>query len=101
MDWYSMTNTRIEAEIGERLKNVRLQYNISQSDLAKRTGLSRVSISKIERGLGVNLSSLIEIMRGLKVLENIELLIPEQEVSPIEMIRLKNKTKKKRASTKK
>ena len=101
MDWYSMTNARIEIEVGERLKKLRLEYNITQDDLAKKTGLSRVSISKIERGKGVNLSSLIEIMRGLRVLENIAYLIPEQEISPIEMIRLKNKTKKKRASTKK
>ena len=101
MDWYSLTNARIEIEVGERLKKLRLEYNITQNNLAKKTGLSRVSISKIERGMGVNLSSLIEIMRGLRVLENIEYLIPEQEISPIEMIRLKNKTKKKRASTKK
>ncbi len=101
MDWYSLTNARIEIEVGERLKKLRLEYNITQNDLAKKTGLSRVSISKIERGMGVNLSSLIEIMRGLRVLENIEYLIPEQEISPIEMVRLKNKTKKKRASTKK
>lgn len=101
MDWYSMTNARIEIEVGERLKKLRLEYNITQNDLAKKTGLSRVSISKIERGMGVNLSSLIQIMRGLRVLENIEHLIPEQEISPIEIIRLKNKTKKKRASRKK
>lgn len=101
MDWYSMTNARIEIEVGERLKKLRLEYNITQNDLAKKTGLSRVSISKIERGKGVNLSSLIEIMRGLRVLENIAYLIPEQEISPIELIRLKNKSKKKRASTKK
>jgi len=101
MDWYSMTNARIEAIVGEKLKKLRLEYNITQNELAKKTGLSRVSISKIERGMGVNLSSLIEIMRGLRVLENIEHLIPEQEVSPIEVIRLKNRTKKKRASTKK
>jgi len=101
MDWYSMTNARIEIEVGERLKKLRLEYNITQNDLAKKTGLSRVTISKIERGMGVNLSSLIEIMRGLRVLENITYLIPEQEISPLELIRLKNKTKKKRASTKK
>lgn len=100
MDWYSMTNDRIEEMVGERLKRIRLEYNITQSDLAKKTGLSRVSISKIERGMGVNLSSLIEIMRGLRVLENIDRLIPEQEVSPIEVIKLKNKTKKQRASKK-
>ena len=98
MDWYSMTNGRIEILLGERIKSLRLAYNITQDDLAKRTGISRVSISKIERGKGANLSSLIEIMRGLRILENIEQLIPEQEISPIEMIKLKNKTKKKRAS---
>lgn len=101
MDWYSMTNSRIEEIVGERLKKIRLEYNITQKDLAKRTGLSRVSISKIERGMGVNLSSLIEIMRGLRILENIDQLIPKQEISPIEIIKLKNKSKKKRASTKK
>jgi transcriptional regulator with XRE-family HTH domain len=100
MDWYSLTNTRIETIIGERLKKQRLEYNITQNDLAKKTGISRVSISKIERGMGANLSSLIELMRGLRLLENIEQLIPEQEISPIELIKLKNKTKKKRASTK-
>lgn len=101
MDWYSMTNSRIETIVGERLKKLRLEYNITQKELARKTGLSRVSISKIERGMGVNLSSLIEIMRALRVLENINYLVPEQEISPIEIIRLKNKSKKKRASTKK
>lgn len=101
MDWYSLTNNRIESIIGQRIKQLRLDYNITQKELATKTGMSRVSISKIERGMGANLSSLIQIMRGLRVLENIEYLIPEQEISPIEMIRLKNKSKKKRASTKK
>jgi len=96
-----MTNTTIEKIIGERIKKLRLEYNITQNNLAKKTGISRVSISKIENGMGVNLSSLLEIMRGLRVLENIEHLIPEPEISPIEIIKLKNKTKKKRASTKK
>jgi transcriptional regulator with XRE-family HTH domain len=100
MDWYALTNSRIEHIIGQRIKQLRLDYNITQKELATKTGMSRVSISKIERGKGANLSSLIQIMRGLRVLENIEHLIPEQEISPIEMIRLKNKSKKKRASTK-
>ncbi len=101
MDWYSLTNTRIETIIGERIKNLRLAYNLTQNELALRTGISRVSISKIERGMGVNLSSLIEIMRGLRVLENLDHLIPEQEISPIEMIKLKNQSLRKRASKKK
>ena len=101
MDWYSLTNHRIEEVLGERLKQQRLQYNITQNELSVKTGISRVSISKIERGLGVNLSSIIAIMRALHILDNIENLVPVQEISPIEMIKLKNKNKKKRASSKK
>lgn len=101
MDWYSLTNHRIEELLGERLKQQRLQYNLTQNELSVKTGISRVSISKIERGLGANLSSILEIMRALHILANIENLVPEQEISPIEIIKLKNKNKKKRASSKK
>jgi transcriptional regulator with XRE-family HTH domain len=100
MDWYSMTNNRIELEIGKRLKSHRLKKNITQLELANKTGLSRVSISKIERGKGSTLSSLIEILRMLDLLQNIEHLIPEIEISPIELIRLKNE-KRIRATSKK
>lgn len=100
MDWYSMTNNRIELEIGKRIKGHRLKRNITQLELANKTGLSRVSISKIERGKGSTLSSLIEILRMLDLLQNIERLIPEIEISPIELIRLKNE-KRIRATSKK
>ena len=100
MDSYSLTNNRIDTIIGQRIKQLRLDYNITQKELATTTGLSRVSISKIENGMGVNLSSLIEIMRGLRILENIDQVIPEKEISPIELIKLKNKSTKKRASSK-
>jgi len=101
MDWYSLTNHKIEELLGKRLKQQRLQYNLTQNELSAKTGISRVSISKIERGSGANLSSILEIMRALHILDNIENLVPEQEISPIEMIKLKNKSKKQRASSKK
>ncbi|MEK6155328.1 helix-turn-helix transcriptional regulator [Flavobacteriaceae bacterium 3-367] len=100
MDWYSMTNARIELEIGLRIKNNRIKRNLTQLELANKVGISRVAISKIERGKGVTLSSLIGILRMLGLLQNIEYLFPEDEISPIEVIKLKGK-KRKRASTKK
>ncbi len=100
MDWYSMTNNRIELEIGLKIKNHRLKRNLTQLELANKTGMSRVSISKIERGKGTTLTSLIEILRMLHILQNLELLFPKDEVSPIELIKLKKK-KRIRASSKK
>ncbi|MCF6306545.1 MAG: helix-turn-helix domain-containing protein [Flavobacteriaceae bacterium] len=100
MDWYSMTNNRIELEIGLKIKHNRLKRNLTQLALANKTGISRVSISKIERGKGTTLASLIEILRMLHLLENLEFLFPEDEISPIELIKLK-KGKRIRASSNK
>ncbi len=100
MDWYEMTNKRILIEIGSRIKQHRIKINLTQLELANKTGLSRVAISKIERGNGANLSSLIQILRMLDLLQNMEYLFPEVEISPIELIKLKGKERK-RASSKK
>ena len=100
MDWYASTNQQIEIQLGKRLQQLRLAYNLTQDELSTRTGLSRMSISKIERGKGAQLSSLIELLRALQILENLEQLIPKQEISPMELIKLKNKKKRQRASSK-
>lgn len=100
MDWYALTNNRIELEIGLRIKQHRIKRNLTQLELAVKAGMSRVAISNIERGKGVNLSSLIEILRALNLLDKLEFLFPEDEISPIELIKLKGK-KRKRASSKK
>jgi len=101
MDWYSMTNNRIELEIGLKIKHYRLKRNLTQLELANKTGISRVSISKIERGKGATLASLIEILRMLHVLQNLEFLFPEDEISPIELIKLKKKKRIRASSDKK
>ncbi len=100
MDWYELTNKRIEIEVGLRIKQHRIKKNLTQLELATKAGLSRVAISKIERGNGVNLSSLIEILRNLDLLQNIAYVFPEEEISPIELVKLKGKMRK-RVSSKK
>ena len=96
-----MTNNRIELEIGLKIKHYRLKRNLTQLELANKTGISRVSISKIERGKGATLASLIEILRMLHVLQNLEFLFPEDEISPIELIKLKKKKRIRASSDKK
>jgi len=101
MDWHPMTTKGIEIEIGLRIKNARLKKNMTQLALAKKTGLSRVSISKIERGNGVSLSSLIEILRMLDLLQNLEQLFPPSELSPLEILKIQRKKRKRASSSKK
>jgi len=93
-----MTNQRIERDIGQRIRMVRLKKNMTQMELAHKSGLSRVTISRIERGQGVTLSSLIEILRVLDLLQNLEMLIPPRQLSPLEILKY-TETFRQRASS--
>ncbi len=93
MDWYSMSNSAILAELGKRLKEYRLRKNYTQEELATKSGIGLSSIKKIENGQSVSVSILISVMRTLKLLDNFETLIPEPPISPVELLKLKGKTK--------
>ena len=100
MDWNSLSNTVIMVEIGKRLKEYRLNKRLSQQEVARRAGVSLFTVAKIESGKSISISMLIPIMRVLRLLENLELLLPEIGVSPIEMMKLQGK-KPQRIRTKK
>lgn len=87
MDWYGMTDIAIVAEIGKRLKDTRVKKRFTQAEVAERAGVSIFTISQIETGKNTSLASLIAVMRVLKLLENIETLIPEQVISPVSLLK--------------
>lgn len=87
MDWYGMTDIAIVAEIGKRMKATRTKKKFTQAEVAERAGLSTFTVSQIETGKNTSLASLIAVMRVLKLLENIETLIPEQVISPVSLLK--------------
>lgn len=91
MDWNSLSNTEIISEMGSRLKDFRLQKKLTQQQLAERAGVSLFTVAQIERGKSVSVSMLIAVMRVLRLLDNLELLLPRQEVSPIELLKLQGR----------
>jgi putative transcriptional regulator len=97
MDWYGMSDNEIIRDIGKRLKALRLRKNITQESLSKKTGLNRVTISKIERGQKTSLFSLIQILRGLDELQRLDSIIPGETFSPLQLARLQS-MQRKRAS---
>jgi transcriptional regulator with XRE-family HTH domain len=80
------SNTQIEQQLGERLRNRRLDLNISQEQAAERSGLSRRTITAIENGEGCTLTSLIALLRGLNSLDTLEGFLPDPGISPMAMI---------------
>lgn len=89
-----MTNDGILVELGERIQRKRLNRNISQQELAKRAGVSRRSIYLMESGQPVGMKVFISILRGLKSLDELDAFLPEIDLSPIELAKLKGKIRR-------
>jgi len=94
MDWNSLSNSAIIQEIGKRIRNCRLRKKLTQQQLAEKAGISIFTVAQIEKGNPVSVSMLIASMRVLRLLENLEQLLPEQEISPVDLLALQGKEPK-------
>lgn len=79
----SNTNQELLAEIGRRLRRERMNQELTQDMLAERTGLRQATISRVERGYDFTIETMIEILRALDRLENLDAFLPAPTASPI------------------
>ena len=100
-DWATLNDSALSASIGAFIKHHRLSQNKTQAEVSSAAGISRSTMSLIERGERIMLSSLIRVLRVLDLLYIMEVFTIDSEISPIEYARLQNKNKKQRARTKK
>ena len=99
VNWLSMTDKALVETIGKFIKHHRLNQNKSQSKVAKEAGISRSTLSLLERGRKISLSSLIQVIRVLDLLYIMDIFKVDNEISPIEYAKLQ-KNKKQRARNK-
>ena len=69
-------------ELGKKIKLYRISKEMSQQDLADKTGVSKRSLSRLEQGESVNVDILFKILLALDLGNNIELLVPDQTRRP-------------------
>ena len=86
-------------EIGNRIAQYRLNQDKTQATLAQEAGVSNRTMTRVENGNSIQASSLIRILRALKLLENLDGLIPEPVASPVQQLKMQGKQRK-RASSK-
>lgn len=72
-------------QIGNYIRNHRLDQNRTQSELAKSAGLSRSTLVQLENGNKVNLISLVQVLRALKKLHVLNELEYIPQVSPLKL----------------
>lgn len=98
---YMMPDTAICKKIAANIKRVRLKQNMSQLELADKSGVSVSSIKRMEAGELKNFESIIRVLRTLGMLDIFIPLVEEEQLSPNEYYELANKIskrKRKRAS---
>lgn len=92
IDWYSMSDPAIVKELCGILKQVRLQQNITQEQLAEKAGLSRSAISKMETGRStIELLTLIQVLRVLQQFHLLDTWKVSANLSPLQMAKLTGK----------
>ena len=86
-----LTDAAVLGEVGERLSRLRLDRNVTQSELAAQAGVSKRTVERMEAGESVQLSSFIRLCRALNLLEHFEALVPTPALSPIAQVKLQGK----------
>jgi putative transcriptional regulator len=80
----------IAEELGRRLKQARLNADLTQQQVSERSGVSRKVVLSAEHGK-VQLESLVAILQALKLTQNLGAFLPEQAISPLQLLKLQGK----------
>ena len=89
------TDQEVVAEIAAKIRNLRLNdpaSQMSQNELATRAGISRSTVARFEQKGEISLMPLIAILRVMKLLPNINQLVPENiALSPMQVSQMESK----------
>lgn len=81
-------------QIGEFIKEKRVEQNINQNSLASGAVISRSTLSLIERGESISLLNLIKILRMLDALYVLDRFKIEPQISPMLLAKEEQKKRK-------
>lgn len=85
-----MSTAALTTRLGERLKQARLNQNITQTDVAERAGITRALVINAEKGKA-QLETFVAILQALGLTAQLDLFLPPQPISPIQLLKLQGK----------
>jgi transcriptional regulator with XRE-family HTH domain len=88
-------------EIGNFIKQRRIDLGITQGELAKQAAVSRSTISLIERGENIALGNLIKVLRMLDALYVFNAFKSYDEISPLRLAKIVSEPRQRAYSRKK
>jgi transcriptional regulator with XRE-family HTH domain len=93
-NWVSMSDDALAAQIGAFVKHHRLEQNKSQDTLATAAGISRSTLSLLERGETVTLATLIQVLRILDQLQVMDSFMVNNSISPLVLAKMEQRKRK-------
>lgn len=97
MNFTAMSDIAVLAEVGQRVRQERLNQNMEQAILARQAGISRRTLQRLEAGGVSTLATMVRVLRALGKLNAIDAFLPSPGISPIQLARLRG-AKRQRAS---
>lgn len=87
----NLSDKSILEELTRRIRQRRLNLNLTQEQVASQSGLHQQTIKNFESGKNVSLLTLIQILRVFGNLESLNQFLPDPGISPIQLLKLKGK----------
>lgn len=98
MDLSFATPHAIVTELGYRIRGARLNADLTQKELAEKAGISIKAVTNSEKGKST-LESIVAILVALEMIEQLNSFIPKQKISPIQLLKLQGKERKRATGT--
>lgn len=85
MNFYENSVERSLAALAARLRQARLDANLTQRELARRAGVSLKTLGNAEDGQNISLETFLRLLQGLGRLGEASTLLADEGPSPIEL----------------
>ena len=99
MSFSNLSATAIAEELCERLKQARLNQNLTQAEVAESVGVSRKQVINAEKGKA-QLEVFVAILLALNLTSHLELFLPKQQISPLQLAQLQGRQRQRASGQK-
>lgn len=91
---YFMSNEALLQYVGRQMRQMRINAQMSQQQLAERSGVSRSTVVQVENGRGVKMEAVVALLRAMNKLEILNNFETHAAVSPLLIAKREGKTPK-------
>lgn len=104
INWIGLNDHQVVAQLGQELRRMRLERNLTQAEVAERTGLDRTTVVQLEAGRAATLLTVVQVLRAIGQLPLLDAFHQVPQPTPYMLVEAQEqylKKQRKRASRKK